>query len=382
MEPDSPACFGGTLSSLCRKPRSPATTITFVLGAGFSNSWDARYPTGADLFNLADDDWTAWSPLLAEFLSMIGFPGERLKLDRPLFLDIVYQVGMLRKYPPIRNRFVDDYCLNVMERELRYLVYRKFNDNAPPPRLHNGQFRLDGTSTREQEAILSFFSALMHPSCEQMPATSDYAPQVSFVTTNYDFVIEALVDTSNQHTPHASRRLYRGFTPLAWCGDDALTAAQLRPTGNLLKINGGFDLILAQHGLEIDYRERDADVARRDPPQIMLPSRAQDYDQPYFQALFPKAVRLLQESRIVVLVGYGFPEEDALLRLLLRQFAEAPTDGRQRVLYYVDLADERTQLERARRAFPHVGRDGGLVVKPFQGSFGHWCDEVLACVSV
>ncbi|WP_244817348.1 hypothetical protein [Caballeronia sp. Lep1P3] len=50
----------------------------------------------------------------------------------------------------------------------------------------------------------------------------------------------------------------------------------------------------------------------------------------------------------------------------MRQFAEAPTDGRQRVLYYVDLADEETQLERARRVFPHDGRDGGLVVKPFQ----------------
>ncbi|MEZ2350262.1 hypothetical protein [Caballeronia sp. RCC_10] len=382
MELDSPAWFGKAFSELCRKQRSAATTITFVLGAGFSNSWDPRYPTGAALFNLAHDDWTAWSPILAEFLTMIGFPAERTTLDRELFLDIVYQVGMLRKYPPIRNRFVDDSCLDAIERELRYIVYRKFNDTAPPPKMLDGRFRLDTTGSPEKDAILSLFSVLMHPSCANAAHGPERALQVSFVTTNYDFVTEALVDSANPQERHASRRLYRGITPVSWCGEDALIAGHLRPSGNLLKVNGGFDLVMTHEGLQIDYRERDDEAVRRHPPQIMLPSRAQDYDQPYFQALFPKAVRLLQESRVVVLVGYGFPEEDALLRLLLRQFAEAPADGRQRVLHYVDLADERTQLVRARRAFAHLGHDGGLVVKPFEGSFGQWCKDVLKNLSI
>lgn len=105
----------------------------------------------------------------------------------------------------------------------------------------------------------------------------------------------------------------------------------------------------------------------------MLPSRAQDYDQPYFQALFPKAVRLLRESRIVVLVGYSFPDEDALVRLLLRQFAEAPADGRQRALYYIDLNDVQTQLAHAKSVFPHASVSGGLAVLPWQGNFNEWC---------
>lgn len=35
----------------------------------------------------------------------------------------------------------------------------------------------------------------------------------------------------------------------------------------------------------------------------MLPSHEQDYQQKYFQTNFPKAIRLLQESIVLVIVG-------------------------------------------------------------------------------
>lgn len=204
--------------------------------------------------------------------------------------------------------------------------------------------------------------------------------RLNFLTTNYDAVIEAIIDSAGGDRPVTSRGLYRGFTPVAYCGDaNAQSLIHSRNGGLLLKLNGGFEIFRVGEHFEVDYRCRSDEALHANPPQIMLPSRAQDYDQPYFQALFPKAVRLLRESRVVVLAGYGFPEEDALIRLLLRQFAEAPSDGRQRALYYIDLEDEETQVARARNVFPHA-HGGGLSVVPWQGDFADWCDEVVNCL--
>lgn len=380
----SPARFTATLRSIIERPGAAAVNITFVLGAGFSNSWDARYPVGTDLFDFSNDDWRGLSPALANFLETINFYTDGSGIDRAAFLDIVYQVGMLRKYPPIRHRYVDDYSLALIERELRLLVYRKFVACAPLPRLGSDGLRFDGALTREQAAIQSFFGALARHAVPAQPAKPATAPiRLNFLTTNYDSVAEALVDSAggqhNRARGHlASRALYRGFTPVRYCGrDDVTSIVQPHASGHLLKLNGGFEVFRMGDEFEIDYRHRSDAALHANPPEIILPSRAQDYELPYFQGLFPKAVRLLQESRVAVLVGYGFPDEDALLRLLLRQFAEAPADGRQRELYYIDLEDERTQHERVKKVFPHVD-GGGLAVVPFRGTFGGWCEAVLA----
>ena len=382
----SPARFTGTLRSIIERPGTVATNVTFVLGAGFSNSWDARYPVGTDLFDFSNDDWRHQSPALADFLQAINFYTDDLRIDRGVFLDIVYQVGMLRKYPPIRHRYVDDYALSLIERELRLLVYRKFAARAPAPRLGARGLGFDSALTGEQATILSFFGALARHAVQADSSAARI--RLNFLTTNYDFLVEALVDSAaggggrrRGHPGAASRALYRGFTPAKYCGDaDASTVIRPHASGHLLKLNGGFEIFRAGTEFEVDYRPRTDAALQLSPPEIILPSRAQDYDLPYFQGLFPKAVRLLQESRVAVLVGYGFPDEDALLRLLLRQFAEAPADGRQRELYYIDLETESTQHARVKTVFPHADGKGGLSVVPYQGTFGQWCEAVLASV--
>lgn len=382
----SPARFTATLRSIVERPAAAATNVTFVLGAGFSNSWDCRYPVGTDLFDFSNDDWRGESPALADFLQAINFYTEDLQIDRAVFLDIVYQVGMLRKYPPIRHRYVDEYSLALIERELRLLVYRKFAACAPSPRFSARGLAFGSAPTEEQSAIVSFFGALArHAVLADSPSHAGARIRLNFLTTNYDFLVEALVDSATGdgarrrgHPRVASRALYRGFTPVKYCGDgDASTIIRPHASGHLLKVNGGFEIFRAGAQFEIDYRPRTDAALQTNPPEIVLPSRAQDYDQPYFQGLFPKAVRLLQESRVVVLVGYGFPDEDALLRLLLRQFAEAPADGRQRELYYIDLESEPIQHARVRTVFPHADVHGGLAVLPYRGTFGQWCRAVL-----
>jgi hypothetical protein len=383
--PRSPERFTSSFRAIVERPATVPVNVTFVLGAGFSNSWDARYPVGTDLFDFSNDDWRNLSPALADFLDTINFYTDDSRIDRAAFLDIVYQVGMLRKYPPIRHRYVDDYRLALIERELRLLVYRKFAACAPPPRLSPHGLSFEAAMTDEQAAIQSFFGALARHAILADPAKRSSARvRLNFLTTNYDFVIEALVDSATRgkgraRASIASRALYRGFTPTTYCGHaEVEDIMRPRASGHLLKLNGGFEIFRAGGEFEIDYRPRSDAVLAANPPEIILPSRAQDYDLPYFQGLFPKAVRLLQESRIAVLVGYGFPDEDALLRLLLRQFAEAPADGRQRELYYIDLEDERTQQARVKTVFPHANGTSGLAVIPYQGTFGQWCKAVLA----
>lgn len=369
---NAPSHFARTLKSAAEKQAPERANVTFVLGAGFSNAWDSRYPIGNDLFDFSRDDWMDDASPLDTFLHAIHFRTCDDHIDRAAFLDIVYQVGMLKKYPLIRPRYVDDFYLQLVERELRYLVLNRFI-RATGLSPHGDTWLAQSAFTSEQVAIGDFFSALRGYAASMHSSSSARGNVgVSFITTNYDFVIEAIFSASGARDD--ARSLYRGFTPLAWCGDtDWHAIVTPDVSGQLLKINGGFEIFPRQDDFEIDYRPRAVAAARANPPEIMLPSRAQDYDRPYFQALFPKAVRLLRETRIVVLVGYSFPEEDALIRLLLRQFAEAPNDGRLRALYYIDLEDTRTQRARATAVFPHASEKEGLAVIPWQGSFSEWC---------
>lgn len=70
-----------------------------------------------------------------------------------------------------------------------------------------------------------------------------------------------------------------------------------------------------------------------------MPSKEQNYANLYFSSIFPKAVRLLQESDVLVIVGYSLSEEDALLRFLIRQFAEDLRDAHGKSIFYVDYTD-------------------------------------------
>jgi hypothetical protein len=112
----------------------------------------------------------------------------------------------------------------------------------------------------------------------------------------------------------------------------------------------------------------------------MLPSNEQDYTQEYFKALFPKSIRLLQESKVLVVVGYSLPEEDALIRFLIKQFAEDRTDGDNKEIFYIDLSKESEQLEKVAGVFPHCDELRGLKIIPFSGSFNEWVKSVLKAI--
>ena len=51
---------------------------------------------------------------------------------------------------------------------------------------------------------------------------------------------------------------------------------------------------------DLEYRERELPEIYEQPPVIMMPSKEQDYQDNYFNSIFPKAVRLLHESKVLV----------------------------------------------------------------------------------
>lgn len=109
----------------------PLTNVTFFLGAGFSKSWDENFPVGNALFSFTHDEWEKHDGPLEEFLRLNNYQPDNLDINASMFKDIVYQLGMMKKYPELRPRYIDDQNLELVEKHLRYLVRKKFEEMAP-----------------------------------------------------------------------------------------------------------------------------------------------------------------------------------------------------------------------------------------------------------
>jgi hypothetical protein len=75
-------------------------------------------------------------------------------------------------------------------------------------------------------------------------------------------------------------------------------------------------------------------------------------------------------------VGYSLPEDDALLRFLVRQFCETQTDAVPKAIFYVRPEPESTQLKVLKGLFPFVNVDHGLKVYTYSGGFADWASAV------
>ena len=112
----------------------------------------------------------------------------------------------------------------------------------------------------------------------------------NYVSTNYDFVLEAILDNCLGNDDSYTLYTYRGVTPSSYCGGQPLTTVHDNwLVSNLLKINGGFEVFKDGAGFAFDYRNTRTDAQlRAEPPQLMLASREQDYTQQYFQRDVPE----------------------------------------------------------------------------------------------
>lgn len=358
------------------------TNMTFFLGAGFSKSWDLNYPTGQELFSLDRSDL---SNDFLEFLLSIGYT-DLSNIGFNEFKEIAYQISMQKKYPSLRRRYIDEYNLEIIENEINSVITKRFDKLLPLNYIKDAscKLKLEQVPSQNQKNIVNFFNWLT----SHTTGDSDLIPEglrINFITTNYDFLIESILDETlgadDTHLIYA----YRGFTPKKTNKSKTpITVHRHYLVHNLIKLNGGFEIFGSdKKGFNIDYTKKSSKDLERKAPTLILPNKEQDYTGKYFQTIFPKAVRILQETKILVIVGYSIPEEDALIRLLLRQFAEENVDGTEKVIFFIDLMDEKTQIQKLESVFPyHNKAKRRYNIIPYKGTFNDWVNEIMTLKTI
>lgn len=354
------------------------TNFTFWAGAGFSKSWNPKAPIGSELFSLDTKviERVADTAALYRMFGLDSFEG----ITPDQLRQIVYQIDMFERYPDVRSRYVDDQNLRMFRAALRAAVVDRYDKitNLNYFSMSAKKFPLSNP-TRSQQDMVAFFRYLLLRTDGSQGLVEGI--RTHFVTTNYDYVIETILDNILGLDDSLFLYTYRGFTPAEVVQQTNITPVHEHwLTWHLLKINGGFEILRRGDGYVLDYSRRPPDVIMRDPPVLMLASREQDYSDPYFKAIFPKAVRLMRETQVLVLVGYSLPQDDALIRLILRQFAEEPEDAREKAIFYIGPNSDQEKRAVLREVFPATVFDKVPRVFTYQGGFDTFVAECLSCL--
>lgn len=366
--------FAAVLDRLLQRDpeATPPPVMTFWCGAGFSKAWDRAAPTEGELFVLQSSELEDF-PNLRQLLKAIGW-GDHSQINFEGFKTLGYVIDMQLRHPEIRNRHVDSHNLRLAINEIRTLIQRRFRAACGIPPVEPETLRFPVPEDADKRAIMGFFRNLDERAAATRRAVR--SPLFHFVTTNYDFTIETILDHIGSGEPSVFGRLYRGVTPALICGRTIWDHLPLTVDRNLIKMNGGFEILQRGDGYHFDYRDRQDEAVREEPPLLILPSRVQDYGDPYFHEVFPKAVRLLRESDVLVIVGYSMPREDALLRFILRQLAENPEDARGKHVFVVDTKPQDVIGERMEKVFFSIDRIGWPQTHYFPGRFQDFCRHV------
>jgi hypothetical protein len=289
---------------------------------------------------------------------------------------------MYERYPDVRSRYIDPQNISLLRAGLRAAVLQRYTEISSLNYLDigSGKFVVE-SPTETQNEILEFFDYL-HQCIDGSTGFSE-GIQCHFITTNYDYVIETILDDiipdSEDSLFHYT---YRGFTPLNISDfKNPVVTHRHWLTSHLIKLNGGFEILRDGDQYHLDYRERAAEQVAENPPIIMLPSREQDYTDPYFRLIFPKAVRLIRDAKILVLVGYSLPDDDALIRFILRQFAEEPEDARGKTIFYIDPMPMEDKRDRLEAVFPSIDELEVPQVVTYEGTFSAFVAECLTIIS-
>jgi SIR2-like domain len=356
---------------------SPLTNIVFWAGAGFSKAWEPASPVGSQLFALERGSLGNLS-LLDTLIDLFGTDNQ---ISFEQLRQLLYQLDMYDRYPDLRSRYFDDQNICMSRNTLRQAIIANFNKLS-----HLNYF--DATLNKfplkkpseAQRQILKFFNYVAHRS-SGADAVSE-GLRMQFITTNYDFVIETILDNFYAD-PEDSLFLYtyRGFTPTR-------VANHINPkplhdhwlVWHLLKLNGGFEIVPEPGGYVLDYSKRAQDAIDANLPVLMLPSREQNYLDPYFRTIFPKAVRLLRESAVLVLIGYSLPADDALIRFIIRQFAEEREDGFGKYLFYIDPLKNIDKLDRLSAVFPWAEDRQFPQMFLYEGGFSEFAKECVTLI--
>lgn len=350
------------------------TNFTFFAGAGFSKSWDPKAPLGAELFSLRSDAIERVADTGAR-ARMFGV-GATDEINADQLRQIVYQLDMYERYPDVRSRYIDSQNLLMFRNALRAAVVDRYDGITALNYFDRKTGKFPPPSSEQQQKIVSFFRYL-HSKIDGSQGPAE-GVRTHFVTTNYDYVIETILD--NVLAPDDSLFLYtyRGFTPSHIVDEPNISPVHEHwLVQHLLKINGGFEILRRGSGYVLDYSKRSRESVTDDPPILMLASREQDYSDPYFASIFTKVVRLLRETDVLVIVGYSLPQDDALIRFFIRQFAEEPEDGFRKFIFYIGPGTDEQKRDILHEVFPSMEMENAPRLITYNGGFDAFVTECL-----
>ncbi len=333
--------------------------ISFFLGAGFSMSWNEDYPAGAKLFSITEQEA---NKLHYSFVSLAESLGIKwLDESEPdsekvmnVFRDLKYQIDIYKKYPSLLPSYLDEFTIHKIEKEFSKYVRKELEKMVG-----SEEFSLDWDESKHsdtQKDIFAFFKLLKD------------AEAPSFITTNYDFVIDRLI-----HNAEISQHPVRGVF-----SKDAFEQKNWQPCSDecqLLKINGGFEIFHSgtEYGFSADYKKAENSD---EIPKLIVPSREQNYSDEYFRSVFLKACTKLRESDLLVFIGYSLPEEDYILRFLLSTFLDTPKSDNKEI-YIIDYGKDnaKERADKVKLLFPQLDEDKIMF---YNGTFQTFCSEITS----
>ncbi|WP_165504998.1 SIR2 family protein [Rhizobium leguminosarum] len=351
------------------------TNFTFFAGAGFSKAWDPAAPIGSELFTIKPDviEKVADVGALARMFGLSTLDD----IEPEMLRQIVYQIDMYERYPDVRSRYIDDQNLRMFRGALRAAVVDRYDKITNLNYFDTAIEKFPLTDpTDAQSDILAFFRHL-HARIDGSQGPAD-GIRTQFVTTNYDYVIETILDNVLNPDDTLFLYTYRGFTPVRVVDEPNMAPVHEHwLVQHLLKINGGFEILRKGDDYILDYSRRSPAQIIADPPILMLASREQDYSDPYFKTVFPKVVRLMRDTAVLVIVGYSLPADDALIRFFIRQFAEEPEDGRGKVVFYIGPGTDEQKRSVLEEVFPSMERENAPMLITHNGGFDEFAAECL-----
>lgn len=334
-------------------------SVCFFLGAGFSKSWNNKYPSGNNLFAISKEqsenlNYTFIS--LAESLGLEwlsesdGFSQDDMA---DVFRELKYQIDIYKRYPSLLPSYLDEFSISRIEKQFSLFVRKRIENLLKNKNELNLTFD-SKKLTKDQTAIFNFFKRL-NPSS---------AP--TFITTNYDFVIDRLLINSD-----LSQHPIRGVI-----SENSFNDIKWKPGSNdcqLLKINGGLEIFEnSEFGFIADYSKAEEGVL---PPKLIVPSREQNYSDSYFRSVFLNSCAKLRDANYLVFIGYSLPEDDYILRFLLSKFTDT-VEGKLKTIYIIDYSkDIAVEIaERAAKIFPKLADQNAI--KFYSGSFQSLCKKL------
>jgi hypothetical protein len=185
---------------------------------------------------------------------------------------------------------LDRSIITKLEKEIKSFVKEKFLTHVKECELNIN------SSENLNDDIISFFKEIYGKN-----------KNITFISTNYDFIIEKIFNNIDENIC-----LNRGAIDHSKFKDNKWKNSPV----SLYKINGGFDVC---------YKNEDSYFISHDhenSPSIIIPSKDQDYGNKYFKNVFLKSANKLREARSLVFIGYSIPDEDVIIKFLLKNFVD------------------------------------------------------------